>query len=176
MALELATAFDTPFLFTGHSLGRTKKEKLLCDGLTTTRINKQYKIDKRISIEEKIIRQADHIIASTQQEIEEQYGLYENTTKKQKITVIPPGIDLETFYPFYDLQFDSESIDEETKQTRFTLLNELHRFWSVAEKPFILALCRPDHRKNLSGLLTGLWNQQGTTSTGKPRHICRHPQ
>lgn len=151
-AMELAAAFDTPFLFTGHSLGRSKREKLLRDGLNENRINRQYKIKTRIEVEEEIIGRADHIITSTQQEIDLQYGMY-TTPRREGVTVIPPGIDLETFYPFYDFQFDGDLVDEEIKQTRVTLTNELHRFWTVPDKPFILALCRPDHRKNISGLL-----------------------
>jgi len=152
VAMELATAFGTPFIFTGHSLGKPKKEKLIADGLSPARINKQYKMDIRISVEEEIMRKADRIITSTQQEIREQYGLYANGDRDD-FHIIPPGIDLETFYPFYDLQLDGELVSEELKQTRFTLLNELQRFWTVPDKPFILALCRPDHRKNISGLL-----------------------
>ncbi|MEA3470022.1 MAG: HAD-IIB family hydrolase [Thermodesulfobacteriota bacterium] len=152
VAMNLAAAFDAPFIFTGHSLGRNKKEKLLGDGLSETRINKQYKMDTRIQVEEDIMHQADLIITSTQQEIENQYGLYDNG-HRDCFTVIPPGIDLDTFYPFYDSQLDSDLLSEEVKQIRFTLFNELHRFWTHPEKPFILTLCRPDHRKNITGLL-----------------------
>lgn len=152
VAMELAAAFDRPFLFTGHSLGRPKKEKLLAEGLSDPQINKQYKINTRISAEEEIIANSSHIITSTQQEVDRQYGMYTNKDSAS-YTVIPPGIDLETFFPFYDRQFDSELINEESKQTRYTLQNELHRFWTFPAKPFILALCRPDHRKNISGLL-----------------------
>lgn len=152
VAMELAASFDAPFVFTGHSLGRNKKEKLLADGLSLARINRQYNMETRIGVEEEIIRRAKLIITSTKQEIKRQYGLYNNSTHN-RFTVIPPGIDLESFYPFYDLQLDSELLSEEVKQTRFTLLEELHRFWSNPEKPFILALCRPDHRKNIGGLI-----------------------
>lgn len=152
IAMELAGAFDAPFVFTGHSLGRNKKAKLLNDGLSATDIDRQYHINTRIHIEDEIIRKADLIITSTQQEIDKQYGLYPGATHKNPV-VIPPGIDLETFYPYYDTQLDSELLNEEVKQTRHTLLDELHRFWARPEKPFILALCRPDHRKNITGLI-----------------------
>ncbi|MEN8142561.1 MAG: HAD-IIB family hydrolase, partial [Thermodesulfobacteriota bacterium] len=36
---------------------------------------------------------------------------------------------------------------------RMVLLKELNRFWVSPEKPFILALCRPDQRKNIGGLI-----------------------
>lgn len=155
VAKELAKAFALPFVFTGHSMGRNKKEKLLEDGLSIQRINKQYKIDKRISEEEKIIENAGLIITSTQQEIENQYGLYDNF-RNGRYEIIPPGIDLDVFYPYYDYHFNSEHHlpeAEEVKQARVALLKELQRFWGHPEKPFILALCRPDQRKNITGLI-----------------------
>jgi len=41
-----------------------------------------------------------------------------------------------------------------SKQAHITLQHELQRFWVGPQKPFILALCRPDQRKNISGLIT----------------------
>ncbi|NOX79595.1 MAG: HAD-IIB family hydrolase [Deltaproteobacteria bacterium] len=152
VAMELAAALDVPFVFTGHSLGRNKKAKLLADGLSEARINRQYHMDTRIQVEEKIIRRADLIVTSTRQEVEKQYGLYNNFSRGH-YALLPPGIDLNVFFPYYDLQFDPEMLSEETKQARVTLESELHRFWSHPEKPFILTLCRPDHRKNIAGLL-----------------------
>ena len=152
VAMQLAEAFDAQFVFTGHSLGRNKKEKLLSDGLSEARIDRQYRITHRIGVEEKIIKRAKLIITSTRQEIDEQYGLYKSG-RHDRFAVIPPGIDVETFYPFYDSQLDSELLNEEVKQIRYTLMRELHRFWAHPEKPFILALCRPDHRKNITGLI-----------------------
>ena len=152
VAKELAKAFAAPFVFTGHSMGRNKREKLLADGLSVQRINRQYKMDRRIREEERIIEKAGLIITSTQQEIEKQYGLY-NNYEKGNYRVVPPGIDLETFYPYYDYHFESEQLPEEIKQARVALSKELQRFWGNPEKPFILALCRPDHRKNITGLI-----------------------
>jgi len=152
IAMELAKAFDVPFVFTGHSLGRNKREKLLWDGMSPERINRHYRMDSRISVEEEIIQNAGLIITSTQQEIDSQYGLYEHF-KQGQYAVIPPGIDLDVFYPYYNFQLDSDHFDEDVKQTRVALLNELHRFWGHPDKPFILALCRPDYRKNITGLI-----------------------
>ncbi len=152
VAKELAKAFDVPFVFTGHSMGRNKRDKLLAAGLSEQRINKQYKMDTRIQAEERIIEKARLIITSTQQEIDKQYGLYKNF-KNGHYVVIPPGIDLETFYPYYNYHFDSENVPEEIKQARVALSKELQRFWGHPDKPFILALCRPDQRKNITGLI-----------------------
>lgn len=151
VAMELAATFDTPFVFTGHSLGRNKKAKLLAAKQSVQEINRHYKMDARIKVEEKIIQKADHIITSTRQEIDKQYGLYTNSGKQ--FSVIPPGIDLDTFYPYYHSQLDPEKENEIAKQTKITLLRELHRFWNDPQKPFILALCRPDQRKNITGLI-----------------------
>ncbi len=154
VAMELSAAFDSPFVFTGHSMGRNKKTKLLLDGVTERRINSHYAMETRIAREELIIKRANLIVTSTQQEIDKQYGLYDNSQNQERnFAVIPPGIDLDVFYPYYDTQLDSDLLNEETKQIRNTLLNELNRFWGKPEKPFILALCRPDHRKNITGLI-----------------------
>ncbi|MCK5195838.1 MAG: glycosyltransferase, partial [Desulfobulbaceae bacterium] len=159
VAKELAIAFDAPFVFTGHSLGRNKEAKLKASGMKINEINKQYKMDVRIKVKERIIRRADQIITSTSQEVKKQYGLYD-AFSSGRYTVIPPGIDLETFHPYYHSQLDPEKLDETTKQTRVTLLKELQRFWPDPHKPFILALCRPDERKNISGLIEAYGNDQ----------------
>lgn len=152
VAMQLAAAFDVPFVFTGHSMGRNKLAKLLADGMTEPEIDRIYRMRTRIDHEEKIIANADLIITSTQQEIDLQYGLYDNGGKG-KYKVIPPGLELDAFYPYYDSQLDIELLSEEEKQTAITLRKELHRFWARPEKPFILALCRPDHRKNIGGMI-----------------------
>ena len=158
VAMELAAAFDAPFVFTGHSLGRNKKAKLLATKQRVKDINKRYKMDVRIKVEEKIIKKAAHIITSTRQEIDKQYGLYTNSGKQ--FSVIPPGIDLDTFHPYYHSQLDPAKEDEVAKQTKITLLKELHRFWTDPQKPFILALCRPDQRKNITGLIEAYGTDQ----------------
>lgn len=159
VAMQLADAFDTPFFFTGHSMGRNKHAKLLADGMTEAEIVRQYKMKKRIEVEERVIKNADMIITSTQQEIEKQYGLYNNGSQG-KYTVIPPGIELDAFFPYYDSQLDADLLSQEAKQTKITLNNELNRFWAKQEKPFILAVCRPDHRKNITGLIEAYGNDK----------------
>ncbi|MBU4034677.1 MAG: glycosyltransferase, partial [Proteobacteria bacterium] len=153
VAGELARIFGSPFIFTGHSMGAHKKKKLLSEGLTQEDINRRYHIDHRIVVEERIIKDAEQIFVSTNHEIKKQYALYANY-KAGNYLVNPPGIDVETFYPHYALQLDADAGDESTRQARVVLLRELHRFWVSPEKPFILALCRPDQRKNIGGLIT----------------------
>ena len=153
VAAGLASIFGMPFVFTGHSMGRHKKNKLLSEGHSEEEINRRYHIDHRIDVEESVIKEAEQIVTSTRHEINKQYGLYENFSTA-RYEIIPPGIDIDTFYPYYDTQLDFHIEDESSKQARVALMNELHRFWVGPQKPFILALCRPDQRKNISGLIT----------------------
>lgn len=153
VAQELASIFGAPFVFTGHSMGRHKKNKLLSEGMSETEILRRYHIDHRIAVEEKVIKEAERIITSTNHEMENQYGLYDNFASGQYL-VNPPGIDIDTFYPYYDTALDASVETETFKQARIDLQQELQRFWVGPHKPFILALCRPDQRKNISGLLT----------------------
>lgn len=152
IARRLAAIFGTPFLFTGHSMGRHKKNKLLHDGMSGEEANRRYRIDHRIGVEEKNIKYADRIITSTRHEIDEQYRLYDNFTAG-RYRIIPPGIDLATFFPGAGKDFPAEE-QAQLAETRKTLQEELQRFWVGPHKPFILALCRPDRRKNISGLIT----------------------
>lgn len=152
VAMELARFFGVPFVFTGHSLGRVKKQKLLDDKVSPADLNRRYKIDHRIGVEEELLRQADLIVTSTRQEIKEQYGLYRNKNRPQFI-VIPPGLDVERFYPFYRDMLPANEKDEAAMYARASVLQELNRFFLHPEKPLILALCRPDKRKNISGLV-----------------------
>ena len=100
VAMELSRFFGVPFIFTGHSLGRVKKQKLLSDGVGAVDLERRYKIDHRIAVEEEVLSQVDLIVTSTRQEIVEQYGLYSNNGQPD-FKVIPPGLDVERFYPYY---------------------------------------------------------------------------
>ncbi len=152
VGIKLSDYFGTPFIFTGHSLGRPKKQKLLNDGMSPEEIDKKYCIERRIATEEEIIQRADLIITSTRQEIDKQYDMYENS-EKAEYAVIPPGINLEKFYPYYhDLMPESKK-EEEAIQAHASVQEELNRFFMSPDKPLILALCRADKRKNISGLI-----------------------
>lgn len=153
VASELASIFGAPFIFTGHSMGRHKNNKLLSEGMSAEEIERRYHIGHRIKVEERIIKDAERIITSTSQEIDKQYGLYKNFTSGSYM-VNPPGIDIDTFYPYYDTQLAVTLEVETFKQAHVDLLQELQRFWVEPNKPFILALCRPDQRKNIAGLIT----------------------
>ena len=146
---ELTNFFGIPFIHTGHSLGRAKLRRLLSEGVEMEDIEKRYKITHRINVEEEVIYYADLIVTSTFQEIEEQYGEYKNTSR-EKFKVIPPGVDIEKFYPYNE----EKPFDDETRKIIQVISEKLHRFFMDIDKPIILTLCRPDKRKNISGLIT----------------------
>lgn len=145
---ELSKFFGIPFVHTGHSLGRAKLRKLLSEGLNFNEVEKRYKLGNRIKVEEEIINYADAIITSTSQEIQMQYGEYENLSAVKSFKVIPPGTDIDKFYPYNNLQFEDDA-----EKIRDTIEAKLKRFFMNIDKPLILTLCRPDKRKNISALI-----------------------
>ena len=152
VSMQLAEIFGTPFVYTGHSLGRSKLNRLINEGMKEKDIIRKYKIDYRIQIEEEVLKKADLIIASTHQEVTEQYGQYDNKDIP-KYHVIPPGLDIEKFYPFYHDMLPETSKEEIELYAQASMLEELNRFFSHPARPVILSLCRPDKRKNIAGLI-----------------------
>ena len=152
IAMDLAEIFGIPFIYTGHSLGRTKFERLINEGINREDIIKKYKIDHRIQMEEEILKKANLIVTSTHQELSEQYGLYHNK-HIPKYQVIPPGLDIEKFYPFYHDMLTETPKEEIELYAQASILEELNRFFMSPDRPLILSLCRPDKRKNISGLI-----------------------
>ena len=152
VAMELASFFGIPLIYTGHSLGRSKRARLLDEGVDLFEMNKKLKIDHRIETEELILKAADKVITSTRQEIQGQYSLYRNRTLPA-YTVIPPGIGIERFYPYYHDNFSDSQEKEEALFAKASITRELNRFFTHPDKPMILALSRPDKRKNIQGLV-----------------------
>ena len=152
VAMELAQFFGVPFVYTGHSLGRSKKARLAEEGMAEKEMNRMLKIDHRIEMEETILKYTDLVITSTTQEIEGQYGLYRNRTLSS-YRVIPPGLAIDRFYPYTHDTLDEGEEKEEALFARASLKEELNRFFQYPDKPMILALSRPDKRKNIQGLV-----------------------
>lgn len=145
---ELAKFFGVPFVHTSHSLGKDKLQKLTSDGISDEMIEKRYKISQRIQSEEKTLYYADMVVASTSQEIENHINNYENASES-KFKVIPPGINLDKFYPYNE----ERQWDEQTASLIKHINKEYMKFFVTINKPIILSLCRPDRRKNISGLI-----------------------
>lgn len=138
---QLSNLLGIPLIFTGHSLGRPKLDRLLQSGKKESAIERQFNLEKRISVEEDIIQDASLVVTSTRQEIDDQYGMYRNHDDN-RYRVIPPGIDTSRF----SAPARGDRVNESLK-----LL--IDKFIFKKDKPIILTICRPDLRKNISGLI-----------------------
>ncbi|CAA0394428.1 unnamed protein product [Arabidopsis thaliana] len=180
VAAHLAGALNVPMVLTGHSLGRNKFEQLLQQGrITREDIDRTYKIMRRIEAEEQSLDAAEMVVTSTRQEIDAQWGLYDGFDIKlerklrvrrrrgvsclgrymPRMVVIPPGMDFS-----YVLTQDSQEPDgdlksligpdrNQIKKPVPPIWSEIMRFFSNPHKPTILALSRPDHKKNVTTLV-----------------------
>lgn len=152
VAAEVAAALGAPFVFTGHSLGRDKQAYLLAQDVPEERIDRDFNMRRRIQAEEHALCVADMVIASTHHEVASQYGQY-TYGPTTRFEVIPPGISLDRFFPYYEYDLNPGNIEEEFKQARIRMLDELNRFHFQTVKPMVLAVCRPDQRKNIGSLV-----------------------
>ena len=140
VAARLAQLLGAAMVHTGHSLGRVKRERMLENNVRDDLIESQYNMAQRIEAEEIALGNAELVIASTTQEVREQYSQYENYHPKRMV-VIPPGTDLARFHP---------PQDEDPEPPIAAVID---RFLDQPGKPMILALSRPDERKNIATLI-----------------------
>jgi len=140
VGVRLSNLLGVPLVHTGHSLGRDKRQRLLSAGMNDEAINKTYNMDRRVDAEEEVLATADLVIASTNNEIGEQYGLYDYYQPK-RMAVIPPGTDLSRFHP------------PTPDDPPIVFSDQIRRFLQDPDKPLILALSRADARKNNQTLL-----------------------
>ncbi|WMS44538.1 HAD family hydrolase [Acuticoccus sp. MNP-M23] len=128
LAAEMKRRFGIPFIFTAHSLGRVKA---LCQGTADRTV-----VARRVAAEERVIAAADRIVASSIDEAEFQYGLY-RANAPHKVLVNRPGCNLAGF----------------GGEAAGSVATNLARFLTEPDRPVLLALARPVHKKNLAGLL-----------------------
>ena len=137
---RLSHQLGVPLVHTGHSLGQSKRKQLLASGIKRSEIEMTYNISRRIDAEEMTLGVAERVITSTQHEIEQQYGLYD-FYQPERMRVIPPGTDLKRFFP------------PQGNEKNSAIALELKRFLKQPNKPIILALSRPDPKKNIVSLI-----------------------
>jgi D-inositol-3-phosphate glycosyltransferase len=88
VAADLKKALDLPFVMTFHALGRVRRQHQKdADGFP----------DERMAIEDRIVAEADHVIAECPQDEEDLIRLY--NADPQKVTIIPCGCDRSEFTP-----------------------------------------------------------------------------
>ncbi|KAK8655005.1 hypothetical protein V6N13_107597 [Hibiscus sabdariffa] len=174
-AALLSGALNVPMLFTGHSLGRDKLDQLLKQGrLSRDEINTTYKIMRRIEAEELSLDASEIVITSTRQEIDEQWRLYDGFDPvlerklrarirrnvscygrfMPRMVIIPPGMEFHHIVPQEgDMDGETEGNEEYPSSPDPPIWSEIMRFFSNPRKPMILALARPDPKKNITTLV-----------------------
>ncbi|KAJ6435786.1 hypothetical protein OIU84_000915 [Salix udensis] len=174
-AALLSGALNVPMLLTGHSLGRDKLEQLLKQGrLSRDEINSTYKIMRRIEAEELSLDVSEIVITSTRQEIEEQWRLYDGFDPilerklrarirrnvscygrfMPRMAIIPPGMEFHHIVPQDgDMDGEIEGNEDHPTSPDPSIWTEIMRFFTNSRKPMILALARPDPKKNITTLV-----------------------
>ncbi|KAK9268984.1 hypothetical protein L1049_000751 [Liquidambar formosana] len=174
-AALLSGALNVPMLFTGHSLGRDKLEQLLKQGRQSRdEINMTYKIMRRIEAEELSLDASEIVITSTRQEVDQQWNLYDGfdpilerklraRIKRNvschgrfmpRMVVIPPGMEFHHIVPQDgDMDGETEGNDDHPASPDPSIWSEIMRFFTNPRKPMILALARPDPKKNITTLV-----------------------
>ncbi|MFQ5507733.1 MAG: HAD-IIB family hydrolase [Leptospirillia bacterium] len=137
---ELSRFLGIPLFHTGHSLGRAKRSRLIASGEQAERIENQYRLKRRIAAEERVFEHAEAVICSTGQEAKTQWGQYQNTYKTRLLT-LPPGTDTTRFSP------------PTRDWGRPAIQKAVDSFLRHPRRPMILAIARPDPRKNLRRLV-----------------------
>lgn len=177
VASLLSGALNVPMVLTGHSLGRNKLEQIMKQGrMSKEEIDSTYKIMRRIEGEELALDAAELVITSTRQEIDEQWGLYDGFDVKlekvlrartrrgvschgrfmPRMVVIPPGMDFSNVVA-EDVDGDGDGkddmLDGASPRSLPPIWAEVMRFLTNPHKPMILALSRPDAKKNITTLV-----------------------
>lgn len=140
---QLARLLRVPYVFTGHSLGRVKRERLSVQDKKQSNLDEldtKYKFGSRVEAEEIALETASLVVTSTNQEVEQQYELYDHYVPS-RMEVIPPGVDLSRFSP----------PDDDWRPG--AIADALSRFLTDPDKPLITTIARPDERKNLEMLV-----------------------
>ncbi|KAJ3679147.1 hypothetical protein LUZ60_017158 [Juncus effusus] len=167
----LSGALNVPMIFTGHSLGRDKLDQLLRQGRQTREeINHMYKIMRRIEGEELCLDAAEVVITSTRQEVEEQWSLYDGfdlvLARKlrarikrgvscfgrfmPRMSVIPPGMEFKHIASHEEIEGELDGHDDPNPPA---IWPKVMKFFTNPRKPMILALARPDPKKNITTLV-----------------------
>ncbi|KAM0832204.1 hypothetical protein ACQ4PT_065044 [Festuca glaucescens] len=171
-AALLSGALNVHMVFTGHFLGRDKLEGLLKQGKQTREeINMTYKIMRRIEAEELSLDASEIVIASTRQEIEEQWNLYDGfevmlarklraRVKRgancygrymPRMVIIPPGVEFGHMIQDFDMDGEEDSPSPASEDP--PIWSEIMRFFTNPRKPLILAVARPYPEKNITTLV-----------------------
>jgi sucrose-phosphate synthase len=188
-AALVSAALGVEMMMTGHSLGRNKLDHLLKTGASRTEVERQYAISRRIEAEERGLDHASIVFTSTEQEIVDQWGLYdgfdvnlEASLRRHRqggrhmprMHVIPPGLDFSAMDLSDVTPSRRNSVEEERMSPTSSpglatsppakehmmghrrtpeVWNEITKFLRNPHKPVVLAMSRPDAKKNITTLV-----------------------
>ena len=151
----LKEKMETPFSFTGHSLGAQKMDKLNFSKENYDQLIERFKFHSRIIAERLAMKFSNQIIVSTSQERMEQYShpYYEgavDVNNDDKFSVIPPGVNTDVF--------DGNYSNKIAKMIEQYLNRDLET--GRIEKPAIICASRLDQKKNHLGLVKAFAQDQ----------------
>lgn len=151
----LKEKMETPFSFTGHSLGAQKMDKLNFSEENFDQLIDRFNFHNRIIAERLAMLFANQIIVSTNQERMEQYShpYYKGAVDVEnddKFSVIPPGVNTDVFDGSY------------SKETAETIEQYLKRDLDAEriEKPTVICASRLDQKKNHLALVKAFAGDQ----------------
>ncbi|CCU80639.1 Glycosyltransferase [Halanaerobium saccharolyticum subsp. saccharolyticum DSM 6643] len=139
----LKEKMETPFSFTGHSLGAQKMDKLNFSEENFDQLIDRFNFHNRIIAERLTMEFANQIIVSTSQERMEQYShpYYKGAVDVEndhKFSVIPPGVNTDVFDGSYS-EKTAEMIENYLKRDLNT---------NRIDKPAVICASRLDQKKN----------------------------
>jgi sucrose-phosphate synthase len=140
VALRLSSLLGVPFIHSGHSLGRCKQERMLAAGRKQAALERSFHFARRIQVEEEVLAHASLVIASTRQEVVDQYGMY-SSFRPARAAVLPPGTDTSRFAP------------PRRSMPLPAMAHKVDRFLKDPGLPMLLCIGRPVPGKNLQGLV-----------------------
>lgn len=144
---RLAHELKIPLVHTGHSLGIPKMQRLGVNKRNFEKYNELYCFSSRLAAENTVIAQAGAIVASTNEEINQQYAEYDLKGHRDKFVNIPPGIDIRRFHP------PAKKLLDKDKGAQRLFNNVVQQGLKYPQRRIIGVLSRLDKRKNLVGLV-----------------------
>ena len=142
-----------PLVFTGHSLGREKKRRMLAAGVDHKHLEQSFSISRRIDAEEVALAHSSMVITSTEQEASHQYSRYGKFVAK-RAQIIPPGVDSQRFHALHSPK-EIKEID-----------SLFQHFLREPKLPPLVSISRAVQRKNIPALLEAY----GRSSLLRQRH------
>jgi sucrose-phosphate synthase len=135
VATRIAKVLGIPLIFTAHSLGRYKQKRLLTGGMSRAQAERAYHFQERIEAEEETLENASLVIASSNDEVERQYRLYDRYNR-YAMRVLAPGCDIERFAT-------------PSRGGNAALMEKITPFLRDPRKPALTVIARPDPQKNI---------------------------